>query len=308
MVWLWKNWNEYENAVEPSVLSGRGEFRTLQNQSLMEQLQGLTQAEESLAAAIDAFHKKYEDVAFNEIAFSGPEDLDGMKSLMTDIAYYGEWLIMHNRRLIEAPNTGLFISYAESANRVNANWQDRRLLFDFQKLLIGAQALIDNHRNMIVQDALILESSKELPRELSGDFILARDLFSVGLDETAVLIAGRGLEGVLRAVARAKSIKLKVKSGLSPADDADFNDLIEVMYRLQWKTSKKRLVSLKTRNLLHFVRSHRNSSAHAEAGEREPVDNPREIANIILSAAVKLWRESTASRARFESTEIEKAW
>ncbi|HMO80953.1 MAG TPA: hypothetical protein PKD24_09185 [Pyrinomonadaceae bacterium] len=308
MVWLWKKWSEYEDAVGPSVVQGQGEFRLLQDQSLMEQIQSLTEAEEALARAIDAFYKKYDELSLDEIVFSCPKDFEDMKSIMTDIAYSGEWLIMHNRRLIDAANTGLFLSYTENANRVSASWLEHGMLFNIKRLLFSAKTLLEKHRDMIIQDSLLLENAEELPDELSSDFMLARDLFSVGQDETAVLIAGRGLEGVLRAIARAKSIQLKIKSDIIPADDADFNDLIELMYRLKWKTSGRRLVSVKIRNLLHFVRSHRNSSAHAEAGEREPVDNPREIANIIVSTAIKLWEASTASRARFITTEVEKTW
>ncbi len=308
MVWKWKEWNEYLTAVEPSVMDRPGEFNVLKTQSLMEQIQSLTQAEEQFASAIDAIENKFGDDVINEVDFSNEDVLDSLRTLIIDLVYYGELLILHNTRLVTEGSARAFVYYTEIAKRMHVSWTKSRINHDFQRLLIHANALIEAHRALIVTDSVFLDGADALPNDHRHDFLLARDLFSVGLDDTAVLIAGRGLEGILRVVARDKSVTFKLKSQPSLAQDADFHDLIEIMYRLQWRKTGKRLVSAKTRTLLHFIRTHRNYSAHAEVGEREPIGDPREIAKIILGVALRLWQDSKGSRAKLTSTEIEKSW
>lgn len=57
--------------------------------------------------------------------------------------------------------------------------------------------------------------------ELEADFRLARNLFSIGFDEVGVLIAGRGLEGVLRKVAAMRKIELVVRGNATSVAEAD---------------------------------------------------------------------------------------
>jgi hypothetical protein len=56
---------------------------------------------------------------------------------------------------------------------------------------------------------------------------LGRNLFSVGFGEIGLLVAGRGLEGVLRRVAQDGKIFMQpVKGKPRPANEVDFADLV----------------------------------------------------------------------------------
>src|SRR5262245_53495019 len=68
----------------------------------------------------------------------------------------------------------------------------------------------------------------DLPPSLESDFRTSRNLFSIGFDEVGLLIAGRGLEGVLRKIAYTRKIVLGVKGKASPVFEADIYDLIYV--------------------------------------------------------------------------------
>ena len=144
-------------------------------------------------------------------------------------------------------------------------------------------------------------------RDRESDFRLARNLFSVGFDEVGLLMAGRGLEGVLRKIAVVRKISLEVKGKPVPASETDLSDLIQTMYQLHWKTERTRLISAETRALLHYLRALRNSGAHAVDGTRSEV-SLREKAVLIAETANRLWSEVANTKARLYPTVVQKTW
>jgi hypothetical protein len=61
------------------------------------------------------------------------------------------------------------------------------------------------------------------------DFRLSGNLLSVGIDEIGLFIAARGLEKVLRKIARdRKSLLESAKRKTVPADGVDLHDLIDL--------------------------------------------------------------------------------
>ena len=149
-------------------------------------------------------------------------------------------------------------------------------------------------------------SSIELPDPLEADFRLARNLFSVGFDEVGLLIAGRGLEGVLRKIADVRNISLETKGKSVPASEVDLYDLIETMYQLRWKTQRTRLISPEIKALLHYLRTIRNTGAHP-SGARSVV-NLREKAVLVAATANRLWGEVSETKARLHPTIVQKTW
>src|SRR6185437_15810335 len=113
---------------------------------------------------------------------------------------------------------------------------------DIDQMLSGYYALIQTDHSFLL-------GTLDLPDPLAADFRLARDLFSTGFDEIGLLVAGRGLEGVLRKIAAARKISLQTKK-TAPASEADSYDLIEVMYRVKWKLTGVSLISQETKALL----------------------------------------------------------
>src|SRR6185437_14073582 len=128
---------------------------------------------------------------------------------------------------------------------------------------------------------------------------LARNLFSVGFDEVGLLIAGRGLEGVLLEIADVRKISIDVKGKISPAGEADIYDLIEAMFHVRWITNKNRLITQETKTLLHYLRILRNSGAHARTNRQ--VVSPREKAVVVAETANRLWNDVSSKRARLTS-------
>jgi len=164
--------------------------------------------------------------------------------------------------------------------------------------------LLGGYDEMVADDDDFIVQNFDIPEPLMSEFRLVRDLFSLGFDDVGVMVAGRGLEGALRRIAHARKIIVEIKGKPEPACDADFHDLIEVMYRLQWKASGARLITGQTRALLQYLRSIRNAHAHPSTGGGQTAGSPREIATIVAKVANQLWGDVMRSRAKFAQTTV----
>jgi hypothetical protein len=121
-------------------------------------------------------------------------------------------------------------------------------------------------------------------------------------------MTGRGLESVLRNIARIRKILIARKNQIEPAHEASLSDLIESMARLRWKRTSERLFSSQIQALLHFLRAQRNSNAHPVLQANKSMVAPREIASLVTETAAKLWKDATGTRAKFAQTTIQKTW
>jgi hypothetical protein len=192
---------------------------------------------------------------------------------------------------------------------VSATTVERLQIYrEIAQLTEDVDTLITGLRELKAKDDSFLMDELELPPDLVVDFRTARNLFSVGFEEAGVLLAGRGLEGVLRRIALTRKVSPRRKGKDTPAAEADLHDLIELVFRIRWKFSGERLISPETRALLHFLRTLRNSGAHAPAGERTPTFNPRETATLVATVAGHLWKKASSTRARFADLVVERDW
>lgn len=215
--------------------------------------------------------------------------------------------MLYHKRLAKSNASNEFLG----AHHVFDHWErysaTGRIFREIDNLIKGSQELLEGYQNIIREDDKFLLYDLELPRGLEGDFVLARNLFSVGFDEVGVLIAGRGLEGVLRKIAKQRKIMVIIKNKTISASEADVYDLIETMFRGKWKATGAPLIVKETKALLHYLRTIRNEGAQ---GTKKPQvnSNPRGIASIVTETANQLWKDITVSRAKLEPTIITRDW
>ena len=177
-----------------------------------------------------------------------------------------------------------------------------------KQFVTDVRDLLQGFRNLVEEDHRFLQGGLVLPSGPGADFKLSRDLFSVGFDEVGLLIAGRGLEGVLREIARQKGILLERKGDKDLVAEADTHDLIEALYRVRWAKTKERLITKVTKTLLHYLRTLRNTGAHSQIGTRAAPIRPRETAVLIAGIAMKTWTDTQRPRARFAPKVVKKTW
>ena len=306
MAWLWNSWEEYVDIVRPVAVDNPQRVRQSQRDSWLE-------TEHSLYKALRELEEKTH--ALCQLGFRGSDDppahdqaLVGQAlPLVMDAVCAGEEVLLYHKRLAKSKAAYGFLHQHMILEHWERYAQTRRitreicqLVSDIDELLRGIDALTAAEDEFIV-------GSLELPAPLEADFRLARNLFSVGFDEVGLLIAGRGLEGVLRRIADVRKISLEAKGKSVPASETDLYDLIETMYQLRWKTRRTRLISPETKALLHYLRALRNSGAHP-AAEARAVVNLREKAVLVAETANRLWSEVSETKARLYPTVVQKTW
>jgi hypothetical protein len=237
-----------------------------------------------------------------------PETSDRAANFVLEAVYAGEEMLFFDKRLAKGTTD---VSYGfrhqkgifEQWDRYTAT---RRISKEIHQLVKDGQEMLSGYYAIHEADNRFLLGNLDLPNELESDFRLARELFSVGFDEVGLLIAGRGLEGVLRKIAEVRKISLQLKKVI-PAHEADTHDLIEAMYHVKWKTTGVRLITQETRAMLHYMRTLRNGAAHPNTAAAT-FTTGREAAVLISGTANRLWSQVSTSKARLEPRTVIKNW
>jgi hypothetical protein len=308
MAWLWTSWQEYVDAVHPAAFDSPGRLRGTQRDSWFEVDCHLWEAVHKLTAATQALS----DLGFTGSDHDSPPDdtsvIEQAERLVLEAIYYGEELLLYHKRLAKSDAAYGFLHQNDMLKHWNRYQSAGRIPMEIHQLISDIRKLLNGYHEFVQAEDRFIVGGIDLPPSLESDFRLARNLFSVGFDEVGLLMAGRGLEGVLRKIADVRKISLDVRGKMSPASEADVYDLIEAMSRLRWKTSGTRFITPQIKALLHFLRSLRNSAAHASGHRRHAAISPRETATVIAETANRLWNEISRTRARLAPPTIQKTW
>ncbi len=308
MAWLWSSHEEFHDHVQPVlVASHQGPLRHARSQTLFEQHAKMGRALVELEQALEELGKQGfgADPPRNNVSEVGEA-----YRLCEDVVWSGEELLLYNKRLAWTRGGDDFIHQKDVIER--EHW-DRyvnsgRISREVAELVEAGHALIAAHHELEALDDDYLPMESDLPKSVLADFRLARDLLSVGLDEVSLLIAGRGLEGTLRHIAKDRRVMLEDRGKAAPASEVDFYHLIEGFGRLRWRGTGVPLLDKDVVALLHFLRSIRNAGAHpVVAGERKN-ESAREIAKVTVEKAGSLWRDATKKGARLVSTKVKRSW
>lgn len=308
MPWLWNSWEEYLAAVHPVAVDSGGGLWHAKKDTWFENVCRLCKAV-----------RKLEDCrnSLRELGFTGkdhslppddPEISQDASNLVLEAVYAGEELLFFDRRLCEAADPAYGFRHQKS---ILEHWErystSSRIAAEIHQLVKDIDEMLSGYYSLIQADRRFIVENLDLPDSLESDFRLARDLFSAGFDEVGLLIAGRGLEGVLRRIAGVRKILLQQTKKLIPASEADAYDLIEIMYHVKWKTTGVRLISQETRALLHYLRTLRNGGAHPK-DDAKPNSTVREVALVVSETANRLWNQISKTRAQIDPKTVQKNW
>ena len=262
--------------------------------------------------------KKLEDNtrALFELGFTGRDNdeipgeieiTDTVEQLVEAAIYAGEELLLYHRPLARSLAAYGFLHQNDLLSHWDRYQKSGRVAREVHQLVKDIHDLLGGYRELVAAWDTFVVGELELPAVLESDFRLARNLFSVGFDDVALLIAGLGVEGVLRKIASVRKISIEIKGKVTPASEAELYDLIEAMYQVRWRTKASRLISSDTRALLHYLRTLRNSGAHAPRGAKQ-MTSPREMVAVAAQTANLLWLEVSTTRSRLTPTTIQKTW
>jgi hypothetical protein len=306
MAWLWASWDEYVTAIHPVVLR-RGAFNLSQANTRLESVGRLLAAVEKLTNAIHALERLGFAVDRANLLREPSAVGDAFRPVEEAVDAGEDMLLYHKRLALSEASYGFLHAHdlLQHWDRYSKNWRIAHEIYQFLK---DCRGLLDGYHQIARTDERFIINDVDLPPTLRIDFTTARNLFSVGFEEIGLLVAGRGLEGVLRQVAKDRKILMQTAKGKPrSASDVDFADLIEVIARVRWKVRDAPLISKHTKTMLHYLRTIRNSQAHPQP-HGNSFQPAREVARVVAVTASSIWKEVSATRAKLDPTIVAKDW
>lgn len=306
MAWIWDSWEEYVDAVHPVGIR-RGTFNLSRRNTQLQSARHLLEACHKLTEAWHALMA----IGFKEKGSLTPRDATAIRQAHNSViqaVYAGEELLVYHKRLALHEASYGFLHQHDILDHWDRYAASERIAIEIQQLVGDIRELLDGYEHLAREDERLLLEGMDLPLELEQDFRLSRNLLSVGFDEIGLFIAARGLEKVLRKIARDRKILLESAKGKTvPADGVDLHDLIETMSKVHWKVRGTTLISRQTKTLLQYVRTIRNSGAHSGQTEGK-MEDFRGTASIIARSADRLWNSVAKSKARVSPTTVPRSW
>lgn len=143
-------------------------------------------------------------------------------------------------------------------------------------------------RDFFEGDGAFLENVADLPDELKADFVSARNLMSLGFDEAGLILSGRGLEGVIRRVAKDHRIIMK-----QPVGRARFFDILSALETKRFAHNGVLVIDEATKHLLQYSRSIRNNPAHPDPARTGKGHSQQ--AELMAQRANEIWKRCSAA-------------
>jgi hypothetical protein len=306
MAWLWNSWEEFVKECSPVGIS-RGTFKLGYSNTQLKSARHLLESFDKLVNASG----ELKALGFKGTNYPYPRydaaSIGKVHHQVTQAIYAGEELLAYHKRLAQSDAAYGFLHSNELLEHWDRYAGGRRIIHEVQQLVDDIGELAAGYQRLEHEDERLLLSGLDLPKALEEDFRLSRNLFSVGFDEVGLFIAARGLEKVLREIARIRKIFLVTGAKTQPASAADLHDLIETMSRVCWKVKGTPLITKETKTLLQHIRTVRNSGAHSGRQDTE-TENLRDTASMIARSANRLWGSVASSRARLVPTTVQRNW
>lgn len=306
MAWLWESWDQYREWCHPAAIR-RGTYTLSRSNTQMESVRHLLRA---VAELRESAHE-LTSMGFGP---NGPERLtydpalvDHARNHVIQAIHAGETLLVYHKRLAMSDASSGFLHQNDLLEHWDRYAGGHSILHEIQQLVEDVGELLDGYQRMEREDEQWLVKDLDLPKPLEMDFRISRNLFSVGFDEAALFLAARGLEKVVRQIARDRKIVLATSKKTQPAAEADLHDLIETMARVRWKAKDEPLLTKEAKSLLEYIRTLRNGGAHSGRADADTTDF-RQKSAIIARSANQLWHAITTSRAKLAPTQIQKDW
>jgi hypothetical protein len=229
-----------------------------------------------------------------------PEADNDILAVATSLCHHGELMLLFQRRLATMPGGEGAYGFLHGKETVERYIDDRSKppsRYELEQLSDDVDTLLKSFDDAMARDQrFLLDDARELPEELRIDFRIARDLCSVGFEDVALIVCGRGFEKVVRAIMSERKIVVTSGSKPKPASRAMLNDLIGAMSKLRWKDDGASVFSATSITLMHWVRDVRNGAVHE--GEEEIAADERATALVLTQVSSSLWATHLKNRDR----------
>ena len=305
----WKSFEEYKDWVDPSFVDRPGPWRRTQRDCLLENVMQMTKYLEKVSDELAELEERVG--RWKEEQISEADFLHQARNLAISIVCDAEHLFLYTPELVKSDYSYDFLHEKELYDKWDGYKSSPRLLEAVEEFAQSTQQVITGfYKIRSTVEEFIIDSTEDLPDKLNADFRTARDLFSVDMEEAGAFFAGRGLEGVLREIARALKLRVEHKGKQIPLHEMDLADVAEAFRRARWKKNGHPVIDRKVKALLDLLRAARNATAHRSKKAADQHENPdwREIAKLSAKTANAIWLTSGKGRKKLTTTIIVRDW
>lgn len=295
MPWLWTSFEEYRDRVRPVEIADDGHWRTARSENWHWSHGQLLEMVSKVEEGVDQL-KRW---GFAERPDIGERDTmrppgEGVLTACCIMVRDIEVLFLYHRRLALTEAADEVIRSKD----IEKHWPrycttPYRAYKEVADLIAAVQTLLSQYYALVRSDERVLAGEcDELPDEWITDIALAQHLLSVGFDDVALFIAGRGFETVLRQIVREKELTVVANGKALDQDRLTFFHLIEALGKAELRARgvpAYAVLTVNDRSLLHYVRSLRNAGAHAKNDQTRFSGSDRELAIVLVRLANQLW-------------------
>jgi len=239
MAWLWPSFDVFTDAVEPKYVDHRGLFRAVMRMSAAQAEREIAEQIARMGEALDALRSMGLDKrGSSPCTLNSAQSRQALASVCMTIQH-GEKLLLLDRRLAETDGGRDFLQEHDLPDHWERYDKEGRLVFEVPEFMNAAEALLRQLTLLVDGDAQFLVGTLRLSDELESDFVVARDLFSIGQQEFGLLACARGLERIVSHVAqrlpRQRRKDPKDASKERGPEEAAFYALVQRLDGVIWK-------------------------------------------------------------------------
>jgi hypothetical protein len=288
--WRWESAEEFEQSVRPIEHAPKNAVRAARNWTGLKRMLEFCRAVNGFEIA---YHELQRIASVAAKPPNKPYTVDEFRDVWAaacQIVCQGEYALAYCKPLAETKGGEEFIerkSVFEQFPRYQKEpWGSSK--GGTMDLLRAAEELMQAIHEYWETDDSFLKFVPDLPDDLKTDFVVARDVMSLGFTEAGLIYAGRGLEGVVRRIAN--------DHNLFPGKAIErvrFNEILTALESKRFSPDRKLVIDEQTKHRLHLSRAMRNHSAHPDS--QRGSQGFREEAILMAQKANDLWKKCSAA-------------
>jgi hypothetical protein len=308
----WRTFGAYSDRVNPSFVNDEGDWYERQESTLLINILSAQSRINAITQRLRSLSDEYATWDVGKI----PSEISLVKlgEYVEEICWEAEELFMDYPASAFGSHADDFIHAMSVAKRWETYDREKRyrkLRTCIEGLIKATSALLESFlRTTDATGVMLRDELQELPPELGLEINLARDLFSVNMEEAGAFFCGRGLERVLRTIAKNLRIQVEVKGKPAPLHEMDFADIGEAFRRVRWKKNGNPVIDRELKSLIDLLRTARNAVGHPKPSKYQSSLKRgwREIASLTASASVAIWHESGGGRRKVVPLVLQRDW
>jgi hypothetical protein len=184
MAWLWESWEKFVEHIQPVAIQ-RGRFQQTCRATELDQLKELLESADKLYSA----NKALKHLGFDGERTKQTKDaatLHEARNRVIEAVYAGETLLLCHKRLALSEVSYGFLHSHDILEHWERYSLTNRISAEIYQLTVDINGILDGYERLAREDELLLLDGLDLPEELMCDFRLARNVFSIGLDEVGL--------------------------------------------------------------------------------------------------------------------------